>query len=202
MIIKKDFRNRAQPYFTVEDISDLTGNSLATTRVFLSRKVKNNELIRVKRNLYVLPDDWNQFSEKDLFQLANVIQTPSYISYTSALSYYNITTQVTSSVIESTNLMRSKEFAVESVMFVYHYCQKDFFFGYDKQDNVFIAMPEKALIDCLYLLSFGRYALDLEALDLKQIDWKLLQKWLKKYPKRFQKYCKQWRDDYENFRAT
>jgi hypothetical protein len=44
------------------------------------------------------------------------------------------------------------------------------YFGFKKEKGFFIATPEKALLDALYLMSYGRYALDTSALDVAKLD--------------------------------
>lgn len=185
-------------YFTIEDFSQYFQMPMASTRVYLSRKVKAKQLLRVRRNLYVFPQAFPSYDQQQLFELANVIQTPSYVSYLTALSFYDLTTQIPSAVIESANPVRRSQFPVASVLFDYHFCQKSFYFGYVRQGSFFIAEPEKALLDSVYLISLGRYALDESALSLKGLNEKKLEKWLKKYPKRFQKFFVNWRNHYEN----
>jgi hypothetical protein len=44
------------------------------------------------------------------------------------------------------------------------------YFGFKKEKEYFIATPEKALVDAFYLMSYGRYALDISALDIEKLD--------------------------------
>ena len=45
-----------------------------------------------------------------------------------------------------------------------------YFFGYTFENGINIASPEKALIDCLYLVSKGKRVLNIDELYLKNID--------------------------------
>lgn len=186
--------------FTVGQIAQQRGLSLPSARVFCSRKVKSGKLLRLRRDLYTLPGRFARLEEKDLFALANLIQTPSYISFVTALSFYGLTTQLAPFIIESANPVRSKTYPVRSVTFRYLFCRSSLYFGFVRRDGVFIAEPEKALLDSLYFLSVGRYTLDRSALDLKNIRWSEIEKWLKKYPRRFREFYQKWRA-YENPRT-
>ena len=59
---------------------------------------------------------------------------------------------------------------------------KNLYFGFEKINNFFIAKPEKALLDALYLMSLGRYQFDLTALDIKKMDSELLKTNMKLFP--------------------
>ena len=66
--------------------------------------------------------------------------------------------------------------------------KNDFYFGFSKKNNIFIASPEKAFIDSLYLSYLGKYNLDLSSLNLEKIDRKSCENILKRYPSKFKIY--------------
>ena len=51
-----------------------------------------------------------------------------------------------------------------------------------KENGIFIATPEKALADALYLTAFGKYKLDFSALEYGKIDYPRLDQILSAYP--------------------
>lgn len=51
-------------------------------------------------------------------------------------------------------------------------------------EDVFIALPEKALLDSLYLASLGRYSLDTSALDLTKVNGEVLENLSSLFPSR------------------
>lgn len=193
MTFIKKIRQDPRLYYTVETLSEILGLSLPSARVLAARKTAAGELIRLKRDFYVLADEFDRLSEADLFKLANLIQTPSYVSFVTALSYYGLTTQMQQGLIESANAIRSKTYAAKKIEFHYHFCAPSRYSHFVKKDGFFIATPEKALIDALYLVSLGRYALDQDALDLKIFDWKTSSRIAKFYPPAFQKFFSEWR---------
>lgn len=193
---------QGRPCFTLEEISEILGLARPSARVFVSRKVKSGELVRARRDLYLLPEFLKKATEKDLFLLSNMIQTPSYVSFVTALSWYGLTTAILPSVVEAANPVRSCLYKIENVEFRYRFCPPARYFGFERKDRFFIATPEKALLDCLSLCVLGRYALDLPALDLKGFAWGPFQKLLKRYPSRFRSYCQDWRKNYEDARAA
>ena len=56
-------------------------------------------------------------SQEDFFKISNILQVPSYISLMTALSYYEITTQVQREVIESVCVKRTLKKTIENTEF-------------------------------------------------------------------------------------
>lgn len=176
-----------KPYFGYEEISKVLGISAASAKVTASRYVKQGLLIRMKKNLYVLREVWNAAGKEEKFQLANMGQTPSYISLATALDYYEITTQVQRDFFESVAVKRTKEINVNGNVFRYAKVAGVLYFGFKKEKDFFIATPEKALLDAFYLMSFGRYALDISALDADKLDREEIRRLCREFPLKTQK---------------
>jgi predicted transcriptional regulator of viral defense system len=157
-------------YFGYEEIARVLGINQASARVSASRYVRQGLLVRVKRNIYMLREIWNAAGRADKFLLVNMGQTPSYISLMTALEYYEITTQVQRDYFESIAVKRTKEIHIDGSVFRYSKIASKLYFGFKKEKGFFIAKPEKALLDAFYLMSYGRYALDISALDPDKLD--------------------------------
>jgi predicted transcriptional regulator of viral defense system len=157
-------------YFGYEEIARVLGINLASARVSASRYVRQGLLVRIKRNMYVLREVWNALGRAEKFVLVNMGQTPSYISLMTALDYYEITTQVQRDFFESVAVKRTKEIQIDGSVFRYSKIASNLYFGFKKEKGFFIATPEKALVDAFYLMSYGRYALDISALDSEKLD--------------------------------
>ena len=162
--------NISKFYFGYEDIAKALGISTDSAKVTASRYAKQGILVRVKRNIYVLSDVWKAAGREEKFMLANLGQVPSYISLMSALDYYEITTQVQRDLFESAAIKRTKEIGINGSIFKYVKINSAYYFGFKKEKDFFIATPEKALVDAFYLMSYGRYALDISALSREKID--------------------------------
>jgi predicted transcriptional regulator of viral defense system len=171
-----------QLYFGYEDIARVLKISPASARVSASRYVRIGLLMRLKRNIYVPKERWQTTSREEQFTLANLGQTPSYISLLTALDYYEITTQVQRGIIESVAVKRTKEISLDGNVFRYTKVSRASYFGFIRQQQFFIATPEKALLDAIYLMSFGRYALDLSAIDDKNLNRKEIRRMSRNYP--------------------
>lgn len=169
-------------YFNCRDIARAFGISPGSGRVAATRLVKSGDITRVKRNFYVLSQKWNSSSLEDRFILANLLQVPSYISLMTALSYYEVTTQVQPDFIESVGYYRTKFVEVKGSSFNYSKINRKLYFGFAKVKGFFIAVPEKAFLDALYLKSLKKYNFDLTSIDPGKLDMRRIRLMAGKYP--------------------
>ncbi len=97
-----------------------------------------------------------ELNENVLFEIANRIYPPSYISLKMALSYYHL---IPESIygITSVSTRRTYNFKTPMAEFSYKTIKQEFFFGYNlvKYDNKYfkIASIEKAILDYFYINS-------------------------------------------------
>jgi len=171
-------------YFGYEEIARVLGISEASSRVTASRYAQKGLLLRIKKNMYVLRERWIAAEKEEKFLLANLAQTPSYISLATALDFYEVTTQMQRNFFESVALKRTKRIDINDNSFRYSKITSRLYGGFKKEKGFFIATPEKALLDAIYLMSYGRYALDLSAIDPKKIDGNELLRLSKEFPVR------------------
>lgn len=157
-------------YISAGDIARELDITKKSAQVAASRLVAKGILIRLKRDLYILRQNLNSTSEEDRFFIANLLQTPSYVSLTSALSYYNLTTQQMRNFVESIALKRTTNFEVGDFYFNFQKVKREFYSGFTRNEHFFISQPAKALADCIYLTASGFYNADFEAIDLNKFD--------------------------------
>lgn len=184
-------------YFSTADIGTVLNISLASARVAASRYAKQKIIIRLKRDLYMLASRIESLKDNERFRIANMIQTPSYISLTSALSYHGVTTQQQQNFIESIALKRTKLVSVNSLTFSYTRIKEGLYDGFDLRDDFFIASAEKALVDALYLTSIGRYSCDFYAINFRRIEKKQVMEYIKRTNRITKNF---WKRLCENFR--
>jgi hypothetical protein len=177
-------------YFGYEEIARVFGIAPASARVTASRYVKKGLLVRLKKNVYIKRETWNAARVEDKFILANMGQTPSYISLLTALEFYEITTQVSRDYFESVAVKRTKSISVNGSLFRYTRIATDLYFGFRKERGFFIALPEKAFLDACYLMSHGRYALDLSAIDETKLNREKMERLAMKFPLKTRKFVK------------
>jgi predicted transcriptional regulator of viral defense system len=177
-------------YFGFEDISRVLEISPASAKVTASRYTRQGILLRLKRNMYVLRDAWDLAGREEKLRLANMGQVPSYLSLMTALDYYDITTQVQRDFFESVALKRSKEIHMNGSVFRYVKIAGNLYNTFKKERDLFIATPEKALLDAFYLMSYGRYSLDLSSLDETKLDRKEIERLSCQFPLKTKKMLK------------
>ncbi len=185
-------------FFSYPEVAERLNIQLDSARVLCSRYYSKGWLVRIKRNVYVLRERWDYLKNGEFFQLANVVQVPSYISLTTALAYYGCTTQIQQDFVESVCVTRTYDKTVLGVEFNYTKVSKKYYYNFEKVNGFFIATPEKSLVDALYLMSLGRYSLDLSALETSKFDGRKLEDILINYPDKVKKL---W-NNYEADRAT
>ena len=185
-------RKIQKPYFSYRDIARVLNISPESAKVVASRYVKAGILIRIKRDLYLLAEKWPAMPAKGKFVTANLIQVPSYISLMTALSYYQITTQLQQDFIESVALRRSKKVEIDTTVFHYTKIKPELYFGFKRIQGFFIATPEKAFVDALYLQSLGRRSIDISSLNFNKFDWPKVLQISKSFPKRTQSTVKRY----------
>lgn len=177
-------RLREKLYFTVEDVTAIWNIQPASARVLCNRYARKGVFLRLKNNFYVLEQNWQNFSPADFLRISNFLQVPSYVSFMTALAFYEVTTQIQRNFFESVSLKRSVQFNIKGVAFNFYKLKKGYYFDFIKQDNVFIATKEKALIDAVYLASFGKYQLDFSSLDFNKLNKSKLKKVLTVFPRK------------------
>lgn len=162
-------------YFTLYDLERLFISHQSGLKKFLTRKVNEGKLIRLKKNLYCLkrkiPSD---------YLIANILYQPSYLSLEFALSYYSIIPETVYS-ITSVTPKPTREFVVNGKVFTYQTIKKRAFSGYlPKQTDsqtFLIATLEKALADYLYFVSLGKKKIN-DRTDWAKVEKKRVEKYL------------------------
>jgi len=146
----------------------------------LSRWRQTGKIYQLRRGLYCLAPPFQKVYPHP-FLVANRILPASYISLQSALAYYGMIPEhvpVTTSVTTS----RPAHWETPVGVFDFRHIQVDFFDGYrlidlSEKQQAFIARPEKALLDQVYLEPGGDtldYLAELRLSNLNQLDWQLL----------------------------
>ncbi len=165
-----------KPYFTVADLERVLGLKKKTLYVTLNRLTKSGVLTRLKKNVYMVFT-----GGVDTEKIANEIYYPSYLSFEKALSDYGILSQIPFTLTFAT-LRPSKKLTIGDTEVEYSHIKKNLFFGYEVKNEKNIALPEKALLDELYLMSRGLRKINLEELDLREINKERLKEFAEKFP--------------------
>lgn len=123
--------------------------------------VKNRKLIALRKGIYTIVSNY------DKFELAGKLKSPSYISLETALRKSGIIFQYSSNVTSVSNI--TKTIKCKETDYVYHKIKDEILFikdGLEILDNYYIATPERAFLDMIYLDK--NYYFD----NLSSINWK------------------------------
>lgn len=143
-------------------------------QVQLARWVKAGKLSKIRRGWYLIRKPY-RLREVPIPAVATTVVHPSYLSLEWALQYYEmIPESVPNPTCVTTD--RTVRFAAQNRLFIYHHIQTPFFTGYMQEEweghDIFIARPEKALLDKIYLYAKkNRFSLEwLRELRLHNLD--------------------------------
>jgi len=177
-----------QLYFGYQELARVLEISIDAARVTAFRYTRQGFLVRLKRNVYVRRDRWDHLSMPELFTLANVAQSPSYVSLLSALSFYEVSTQIQRGYVESIAVQRTTTIDVADIGFSYFKVKPAVYSHFSRRDDFFIASPEKAYVDAVYLAWCGNYAIDYSSLDLNKLARSQIEEIISHYPEKFRRY--------------
>jgi predicted transcriptional regulator of viral defense system len=149
------------------------GEILPQIRLQLARWVKDGRLIKLHKGFYTLAEPYRKI-KPELFSIANLLKSPSYVSLQSALSRHGLIPEF---VPVTTSITTTRPQVIETPLgrFEYRHVNKNLFCGYqmleisDKQ-QAFVATAEKALLDLVYLTPGGEREEFLKELRLQNLD--------------------------------
>lgn len=142
-----------------------------TAYKMLQRWEKNGLLKRIAKGKYILTD--RNLNE---FEIANLLVSPSYISFESALSFHGILPQFPY-IITSATTVKSRKQEVDNKDFEFTHISPAMFWGYQTVNSALMASPEKAMIDAAYLSSKGLRKIDQAEWDLTGVDKNVLRRY-------------------------
>jgi predicted transcriptional regulator of viral defense system len=173
--------NTDSPFLNISSIQALFNITRESAKTTASRLVERGILIRLRRDLYVLVN-----RKYSLFSLANAIYQPSVISLETALNYWGLIVQVPQ-IIFSVGL-ETHQCVVDNATFVYRRIDPFLFrFGQVRAEDFYIAGPEKALLDTLYMKSKGLVELLPEDVDMAKLDGERLNEYSQLFPETVRK---------------
>jgi predicted transcriptional regulator of viral defense system len=138
--------------FPVFSLADIRQADPAFHRRRLNEWQEKGYLKKVIKGYYIFAD--LPLDEKELFEIANRIYAPSYVSFEMALAYYGL---IPESVygITSASTRKTMHFKTTIGEFSYRAIRPKLYFGFEyltgNSRHAKIASPEKALLDYFYL---------------------------------------------------
>jgi predicted transcriptional regulator of viral defense system len=136
------------PVFQTADVMAALNIQKSHASKLLERLTQHEHVMKLKRGLWAIPE-----SIEPLMLVPHLTAPfPSYISLQSALYYHNMVSQIPE-IIYCVSLARSRTYHTPMVTVSVHHIPGSFFLGYEerRENHVRMALPEKALLDILYL---------------------------------------------------
>jgi predicted transcriptional regulator of viral defense system len=165
-----------KPYFSLADLGKVLGQQRPSLYVTLNRLVKSGVLLRLRRGVYQVI-----MRAPDLPRIANQLVYPSYLSFESALSRDGILSQVPYALTFATP-RRSQRLLLGDTSVEFRQLKEELYFGFTLQAGLYLAEPEKALLDQLYMVTRGLSSQDLGELDLSRLSPELLRTYAGHFP--------------------
>ena len=118
-----------------------------TLKKRIYRLTKGNKLTRLKRGLfYITLKDYSKY------ECANFLYPPSYVSFETVLQLSGFIFQPYTSIFSAA--IRNKKYFVDNTKYIYRKIDKEILVnikGIEKRKNYFIATPERAVLDMIYV---------------------------------------------------
>ncbi len=184
---------RQQPIFSTEQLrAYFPDRSIASLRQNLYNWQKQGYVVKLKKSLYAVASRLPEPAKT-----ANLLYEPSYVSLQYALSYYQLIPDAAFQVTSVTT-RKTKTFTNATGTYWYRNIKPELYFGYRLVDGFYLADPEKALLDQLYLSKSQlrldeEYCAELRLQNLDTLDLARLEGYLNRFnvPRltAFWRYC-------------
>lgn len=144
-----------------------------SVNVQLSRWKKAGKIIQLRRGLYMLNSPYVKLPAGYDLYIAGALHSPSYVSLHKALEYHGL---IPEGVPVYTCVTTRRPVTVRNQVgeFVYRHIRQGLFWGYEKAEtaagDLFVATPEKALLDLFYLDGVKISEIYLEELRLQNLE--------------------------------
>jgi len=168
--------------FGIVSVSQVRATKLVFDKNNFGRWEKQGLLIKLRNGYYAFADI--AATKGFAHYAAGKIYKPSYISLQTALAFHGIIPEATNE-ITSVSSLKTSTFENSLGTFSYKKIKPSLMFGYNAVEKngftFFMASPEKAILDLLYLEPY--YNLKKEIKNLR-LDWKKLTVFAKKFEKK------------------
>lgn len=146
--------------------------------------MRTGKILQLRRGLYAFSPHYS-VKRPALYEIANRLVRPSYVSLQSALSHYGMIPEHVA-VVTSVTTGRPQKLNNAFGRFFYRHIKASLFFGFayrlvSKADYAYVATPEKALLDLIYLTPNAdseAYLWELRLQNLEVINIERLQRFV------------------------
>ncbi len=166
--VQETLRAKGLRLFSPEEFRRIFSVKEWAAQAFIKNHTKDI-FIKLRNGLYGLKSD-----PPAELEIANRLYFPSYVSFEYALAHYRIIPESVYTITSATPKI-TREFTAQEKSYEYYRIKIEAYRGYRSEKKgqgvIFIAEPEKALIDYLYFVDLKRRTLN-ERLNLRNINKK------------------------------
>ncbi|MBI5356051.1 hypothetical protein HZB78_00365 [Candidatus Collierbacteria bacterium] len=173
-VFLKTIKEFPKPFYKLVDFEKIFHQNKITIQKSIERLIRVGVVDRLIKDVYILTD-----KSVDLTSIASALYQPSYLSFESVLFKHGIINQPPFGATFAT-ARRSKKLDLSNGEFWFSQIKPALWWGFELQDGIYAAVPEKAIVDMLYLRSLGQRLFDTDEWYLKSVDKKLLKSYLQK----------------------
>jgi len=163
-------------FYTVADLEKITSLDRDSLYVALKRWVTGGIIERIGQGIYV-----PMGGSISLENVAAQLYIPNYLSFEYALAKHGILNLIPYALTLATT-RKTKKYALQKQEIEFRQISPELFFGFGMKNGIYIASPEKALLDQVYFVVRGKATLDFDELDIKKLSIKSLNELSRKFP--------------------
>lgn len=177
----KIFKSLNKSFYTKKELEVITKSSGEKLRLLINKLLNLGIIERITKDIYTV--FYLYYSAEDI---ASTLYLPNYLSFESALARYDILNQVPYTITFATT-KQSKNIIVAKKQVEFIQIPKNLFWGYVVSGDIYIAEPEKAFLDLIYIASVKNYQIDMDEINLKRLSRKILLEYSRRFPIKIQK---------------
>jgi predicted transcriptional regulator of viral defense system len=177
----RELTSTGKEFFTLADLEKVTGLARRSLKVSLNRWLKRGVLERAGPSIYVVTG-----ATVSVEVIAGQLYFPCYMSFESALNRSGVLNLVPYSLTFATS-RKTRTITILERDVVYRQIKEELFFGFGLMGAVYVAEPEKALLDLVYMVTLGKASLPVEEMNFRSISRQKLLDYGRRFPPRVEK---------------
>jgi len=152
--LERALQHYPHPYVRDSELNNLLDGTPDSRYGKVKRMIGQGKLTHIKKGLYCLTEEMGYFKKPDLFELAQYVYGPSFISLESALSFHHLIPETVYTTTSVTG-KRSQEFETPLGNFSYQHVPLEDLYAEvilfkENERQFFIAKPWRAICDYVY----------------------------------------------------
>lgn len=173
----------ARSVYYLADLCKVSGLSESSMRRAAQRLERYGLIQKIGKGIYL-----NTFMTTSLEVMSALLYRPSYISCESALFYHGILSQ-SPFVLTCVSSRPTKTMRTAAGTILYQQMKSTLFFAYRKEGAYFLAEPEKAMLDYVYLHLQNGQSVIMDEWDVRVISREKMKRYAQRFPRSVRERC-------------